>query len=427
MCVQASEQADRQSRPARPARARWIAAASLLAFVVAGCAEPEPEPEPELPDPPAVEQIERDLVGQRFVFFEDADGERVWTIEEPEIVRVAVVGQQVTEDSLRSRSRISVVLRADTRTIGGDLLVTHRRVGPNWQIESTSRVGPSFTAADESATLYAVEALVDSTGETRQLFAEPIAVIDRGRWHAPLAAFEAGIRRHLDSLYWNDSMRVAAEDALVARIADAHAPRGRTLRLLARGQAPMRARVDSAQVLVDGCRSVGGYVRSPGGTAREATLATTSSVMGGAVAPGRPLTTAETRTLEFVARERLAGAGGDPSRLRSRGALAADLDGDGVDELVGAFASGDVASGEPGGVSVALAVRPTPAGADVVVLRVPEDGYAALTLLGVVDVDGDRAAEVVFEESGYEAYRFLVVTHRAGRYTNAFRGGGGGC
>ena len=44
-----------------------------------------------------------------------------------------------------------------------------------------------------------------------------------------------------------------------------------------------------------------------------------------------------------------------------------------------------------------------------------------------MDVDADGAAEAFFVEEGTEAYRYLVVTYRAGRFTDAFRGGGSAC
>jgi hypothetical protein len=42
-------------------------------------------------------------------------------------------------------------------------------------------------------------------------------------------------------------------------------------------------------------------------------------------------------------------------------------------------------------------------------------------------MDADLAAEVVLLEQGSKAYQYLILTHRAGRFVTAFRGGGGGC
>ena len=74
-------------------------------------------------------------------------------------------------------------------------------------------------------------------------------------------------------------------------------------------------------------------------------------------------------------------------------------------------------------------MRPGAARPRLLFERVPDraGGFTGLALLGVLDVDGDGAAEALFQEEGYEVYRTLVVTFRAGRFTDAFRGGGGGC
>ena len=399
----------------------WCLLIALFALLSA-CGEKPEEPVPVLPDPPSAAQIQRDLVGQRFVFFEDADGERAWTIEESEIRALDVVGQVVGEDGRGARSRVTVVLRAENRTISGDLFVQHRREGPNWVVEAVSRAGGNFRAGDRGAVLFAVEPLVDSTGVTAALYAEPIAVYDSGRYSEPPRPFAAAIEAFVDSTFASDSLRLAAEDSLTTRIASRYVARGRRLRLLRAGAAPAWATVDSSQVLVDGCQGIGAWLRADP-DAREAPLATSSSVMGGAVAPGRPLTGPESRSLDLAARDRLALSGANPDRLRPAGATAIDLDGDGVDELVGAFTSGDATQR----FAVAVAIRASAAGSTVLFERRPARGFDRLAWVGAVDVDGDGAAEAVFLEEGEEVYRYLIVTYRAGRYADAYRGGGGSC
>ena len=184
--------------------------------------------------------------------------------------------------------------------------------------------------------------------------------------------------------------------------------------------------MDSTRASLVGCDYLTAFAAPEDRDAtRWAELATTSSVMGAPTAPGRPIPRDLARALETVARQRLDVSGLDGSRLRLKDARAADLDGDGQDEAVGTFVVGqgdrqsglalgvEIAGGQPRLLFERLATR--------------ADGFRSFDLLGVVDVDADGAVEAVFVEEGAEVFRYRIVTFRAGRFTDAFRGGGGGC
>lgn len=415
---------DRRPREGAGVRGGLLAAAGVaLGLLVLGACRDVEEPLV-LPDPPPESQIREDLVGVRFAFFEDADGPRHWTIEPEEIRRLAVVEQIVDDSGRVARSRVSLTLRAEHRSILGDLVLRHRRDGPTWVLDDAARAGPNWQASDATATLFAVRVLPDSTRRRSTLVLDPIARYERGRYLDPLATFRREARALFDSTFSSDSLRQAAESALNRRVGRGLADGA--VYLLGPGQTPVRARVDSTESSLLGCQFATVFASpSDASSFRWAELATTSSVMGTPTAPGRPLSRELTRALETVARQRFDLAGIDASRIRSRGTTAADLDGDGQDEAVGAFVVGEgdrqiglalgveMAEGRPRLLFERASARP--------------DGFWTLDLLGVLDVDADGAEEALFSEEGYESYRYLVVTFRAGRFTDAFRGGGGGC
>ncbi len=394
-----------------------------LALVFAsGCAD-KPEPVA-LPEPPEAEQIREDLAGLRFDFFEDEAGARPWTIEAEEIRNLQVL-DQVLDDSARvARSRVSLALRASKRTIQGTLILRHRREGAQWVFEGGGRSGPSWRAGDAEATLFEVRALADTTFRTRSLALNPIARYESGRYLAPLAPFESRARALFDSTFASDSLSLAAETALNRAAGETIAARGATLYALRAGGAPVPVRVDSVHVSLLGCEYASAYASAPEAAMR-ARLGTSSSVMGAPLADGKPLERSLARALEGVARQRFSLAGVDTQRMRQKRSTAADLDGDGRDEAVGVFTVGE---GERQR-SLAVAVAPGASAPRLLFERVPDraSGFLTLTLLGVLDADGDGAAEVIFLEEGYEVFRYLIVTYRGGRFTDAFRGGGGGC
>lgn len=408
--------------PASGPRRRGWALAPILFLALAACTKEETPVVS--PDPPPASQIRDDLAGVRFAFFEDEDGPRFWTIEDEEIRRLAVVDQAVDDSGRVARSRVSLVLRAENRSILGDLVLRHRREGPNWVLEEAGRAGPNWRAADAAATLFAVRVLSDSTQRRRSLALDPIARYERGRYLDPLAPFRPQAVALFDSTFASDSLRDAAEAALNRRVGASLA--GRAAFLLGPGHAPVRASVDSVQVSLLGCQYATLFATPSDASASGwAVLATSSSVMGTPTASGTSVPRDLTRALESVARQRFDLMGVDASRLRSKGTLAADLDGDGQDEAVGAFVVGQ---GERQ-VGLGLAVEMVGGQPRLLFERqaTRTDGFWTLELLGVLDVDADGADEVLFLEEGYEVFRYLIVTYRADRFTDAFRGGGGGC
>ena len=404
----------------------------LLGLVsLIGCSRSEPEPPP--PVPPAVEQIEADLVGQPFVFFEDADGEREWTIEASEIRSVQIVDTVRAGDPNRLRVRTHVILASPNRTIQGDLRLDYVHAEGAWQVQGVQRVGPNFIAGDGSFVLFDVSPLPeDSLGNPRGLSLDVIARYDDGAFIAPFDRFQSRIDALADSVFVGDSLATAdslrqlAESKLASEVGAAYARRGTSVRVLRPGEAPQTVRVREVEVGILGCEFLNAKAPSSVSLGRDAALATTSSILGGAVVPGRPLNADERRQLDRLARERLRVQGLDSERVRSGGSLAIDLDGDGSEDWIGAFAVGDQQAGAARGLVVGA--RPMASDAPRLLLeRMTEPGFGAFTLVGAVDMDADGASEVVLLEQGYEVYQYLILTHRAGRFATAFRGGGGGC
>lgn len=409
-------------------------ASSILLLVglasAAGCSRAEETPPP---IPPTLDQIQADLVGQPFVFFVDADGEREWTIEAQEIRDVQIVDTVRAEDGDRLRIRTHVILAAPNRTIQGDLQLDYQYDGARWQLLDLRRVGPNFVAGDASFVLYDVSPLADDTlGRRRGLSLDVIARYAEGTFTAPFEGYRARINALADSVFvgdslaTSDSLRQLAESELASEIGSAFAPRGRTVRVLRPGEAPMAVRIGRSEVGILGCEYLNAQAPSDQSLGREAALATTSSVVGGASVPGRALTATERRQLDQLARERFRVQGLDGDRVRSGGSVVIDLDGDGREEWVGAFSVGSEERATSTGM--VIAARPMEGNPPRLVFeRRTQAGFGSFTLVGAVDLDADRAAEVVLLEQGYEAYQYLILTHRAGRFVTAFRGGGGGC
>ncbi|MEO0559335.1 MAG: hypothetical protein AAF170_14250 [Bacteroidota bacterium] len=409
-----------------------LSLAGLLGLAsLMGCSRSEPEPPP--PAPPGVDQIEADLVGQRFVFFEDADGEREWTIEASEIRRVQIVDTVRAGDSNRMRVRARVMLASPNRTIQGDLRLDYAHAGGAWQVQGVQRVGPNFIAGDGAFVLFDVSALPEDTlGNSRGLSLDVIARYDEGAFIAPLDRFRPQIDALADSVFVGDSLATAdslrqlAESRLASEVGAAYARRGTSVRVLLPGEAPETVAVRDVEVGILGCEFLNAKASSAVSLGRDAALGTTSSVIGGAVVPGRPLNADERRQLDGLARDRLRVQGLDSERVRSGGSLAVDLDGDGSEDWIGAFAVGSLEAGTARGLVVGA--QPLASSAPRLLLeRMTAPGFGTFTLVGAVDLDADGASEVILLEQGTEVYQYLILTHRAGRFATAFRGGGGGC
>ena len=400
------------------ARARSVCLLAVIAICsTTGCSPSPPAPGP--PPAPDADRVRADLPGQSFAFYDDADGVLTWTVSADEVRRVEVVDTTARAGGVRVRAR--VVLASASRTIRGLLDLDYERAGDGWQLRAVDRAGGNFAVADDGFVLFDVAGVPSDSTRPDRLRLDVIGRFQDGAWTAPLDGVRRRVRTVLDSAV-ADSVRWAALDRLEADVGRRWAPAGLGVRVWAPGRAARAVTVDSADVSVDGCEFVVGWAR---GTAGDGALGSTSSVLGGdavSAPSGR-----EVRALDRLARRRLAARGGDVRRLRSTGALAADLDGDGTAEVVGTYAVGADTLGDRRAPGVLVAGRMDSDGARLVLERRPAEGFDRFTLVGVADLDGDGAAEVVVREEGYEVYRYRVVTWRGGRFVDAFRGGGGGC
>ena len=408
-----------------------LSAFAVIAFVLAsGCRQPEPTEGP--PPAPDAARVRADLPGQAFDFYADADGPRTWTIAEGEIRRVQVVDTTAREGGVRVRAR--VVLAAPTRTIRGLLDLDYRRAGDDWQLAGVGRAGGNFAGGnfaggnfavgDAGFVLYDVGGVPSDSVRPDLLALDAIARFQDGEFVAPFDAVRGRVRALLDSTL-ADSLRRSSLDRVATDLRREWVPTGRRVRVWAPGRAARTVVLDSSDVSVEGCEFVVGWAR---GRADAGALGSTSSALGGtrvAALSGR-----ETRALDRLARQRLTVRGHIGARLRSTGALSADLDGDGTPEVVGTYAVGsDTLGADRSTVGIAVAARMASDGARLLWERLADgaDGFGSVSLVGLADLDADGAAEAVLREEGYEVYRYRIVTWRAGRFVDAFRGGGGGC
>lgn len=416
-------------------RAVSLSLAVLLVTLI-GCRS-ESAPSETLAAPPGERQIARDLVGARFVFFEDEGGPKEWAIEEGEVRDVRVLDGTTSDDGRTHRTRLRVRLAAPNRAIRGELFATYRREGDHWRFEEAARAGPNWAVEELAAVLYAVWPAppADSTAEPRDVRIEPMFRWAEGRYSAPLAPFEARMRAYFDSTFASDSLAEAERTGIEGAIAHRYLRPSWTLFLLSPGEPPAPAHAREPNVGFDGCQYATATARAPSAAFAGGTwLATTSSTMGGDTVRARPLSSEEDRALGRLARERLARQGVSVDRLgrlQPGRTVASDLDGDGIAEWAGAFAVEGDARGEPP-VAVVLAAAPSRTGRPRLVVEhvatVDEEGYGSLDLVGVVDVDGDGDGELILREAGYEHHTYLVLARDAsGAWGEVFRGGGGGC
>jgi hypothetical protein len=384
--------------------------------------------------PPADEQIANDLVGVRFVFFEDSTGEKRWTVEEGEVRELRVVDGSTAAGGRRHRARVHLTLAAPNRTISGDLDVYYRRAGARWTFDEAARAGANWSVRELAAVVYDVRrpAPGDTTADGRDVWLEPMFRYHDGAYTAPLSPYAGRVEAIRDSSFASDSLRRAARGALEARVARRYLDPSWTVFLLAPGVGPEPTRIVEREASLWGCTWMVGRARaSSSERAEQVRLATSSSTMGGARAPGRELTPQESERLAALARTRLEALGVPADRLRrlrAGRAIAADVDGDGRDEFVGAFG----VAGSAGAPDRALVVvgRPAPAAYGAVAERgtTSDEGWGAADLVGVVDVDGDGDLEVIIREAGPDVYRYVVIARRPdGAWEEAFAAGGGGC
>jgi len=401
------------------------------AAAMQGCRE-APAGAPPAPAP-GDSQVAGDLVGVRFAFFEDAQGEKHWTIEEGEVRDLRVIDGVTAADGRRHRARVRLTLAATNRTIRGDMDAYYRRAGAAWVFDEAARAGANWAVEELAAVVYDVRrsTSIDTTSDGRDVWLEPMFRYHDGAYSVPLAPFESAIRAFRDSSFASDSLRLVSRAALEDRIARRYLNPSWTVFLLAPGDAPAPARFASREAVLWGCTQVAGRVRAASADAAARTsLATSSSTMGGAAFAGREPSPQEADRLAALARSRLEALGAPPDRLRrlrAGRAVAVDLDGDGTEEFIGAFGVAG-AAGAPD-VGLVIAGRPAPAAFGPVVERAShaEDGMGALDLVGAVDVDGDGDLEIVAREYGVEAYRYVVLARRPeGSWEEVYAGGGCG-
>lgn len=434
------------------------AAPLTLALLVVGLAACRTEPPVPAPDGAT---IAADLVGTRFVFFEDEEGEKAWTIEEGEVKEVVVIDSVTSADGQSHRARIAIKLAAPNRTIRGELRAYYRLQDGRWVFDEAVREGDNFAVEEIAAVLYAAQPSRltpgDSLYDAREVSLEPIARYVEGEYVAPFEPYREAIRGVYNASYeepeddardrdderrWpfkrrrpsqRDSLREAAFASLKDQIAGRYFNRAWTLYLLQPGAAPMPVRVRTRRAEFDGCEYVNGTVRAPSSTAAQgAHLATTSSTMGGRIVPGRPLRADEERTFVRMARARFQEQGVPEARLnrlRTDRLYAVSLDRNGPESWVGSFSIAEP-SEDRGGEHLILIVSPSGGVPRPVFERYESFGrsYGSLDLIGVLDVDGDGYAEVILRESGYEVYDYRILSRPSGGdWQTVFKGGGGGC
>ncbi|MEM6783040.1 MAG: hypothetical protein AAF624_04820 [Bacteroidota bacterium] len=403
------------------------------------------EPDPREPDTPTLAQTSADIVGQAFVFFEDETGPRRWTVEAEEVQRATILDDNLDANGETLRRRLALTLASRNRTIEGEAFAYYERValstdsmGGNdgWRLTELARARGNFEARDRIVRLYAVTRDVRSPVDDRNVVVEPIAVVFEGRIGDPLAPFGAD----LDSLdeigprWLGDSTRLARMDGGVR---EALLNQRRGLWVIDPAQGSVPAPIRDATVDLVKCRTIRGEARASQPLSPEATLAATSSVYSGGVV-GRLPTGEEQRLLLSFARERLRAVEASEEalrRLRPGRLLAADLDADGRDEFLGTFDATEMRPDAPQTWRLFVIARPDVSGKVLRPLaevtrddRGPARTPGQFTLLGILDLDGLGAAEVVLQQAGpLGTNRYRILGRTEVGWDTVFEGGVSGC
>ncbi|NNF57956.1 MAG: hypothetical protein HKN04_06910 [Rhodothermaceae bacterium] len=425
-----------------------LVALAVVVLGLAGCAADSSRLD--APVAPLPDRIGRDLVGTEFVFFEDADGARTWTIEADEVREVVLRDTVTSADGRTHRARVAVTLASQNRTIRGELLVYYCNVDGLWGFDRAARADArNFTVAERAAVLYAARpapvAPEDTLVDRRRVHLDVIARYAEGTYTAPFEPYADAIDDVLDrprpfyrkppfDRVLRDSLYTARIDSLSRVIARRYFNPSWTLFLLQPGTMPKAVRVRESEAAFDGCQYLTGIVRAPSdAAAQEVSLATTSSVMGGTRTPGQVLAPEDERVLLGLARDAFAALGvrsQQLDRLRVGRTLALDLTGDDLDDWLGAFSIAHPSLPGVAAHALVLGVDPNAPTPRVILERYadPHEGLTDLALEGALDIDGDGRLDLILRESGYEVYQYLILTNPGGTgWREAFRGGGGGC
>lgn len=163
-------------------------------------------------------------------------------------------------------------------------------------------------------------------------------------------------------------------------------------------------------------------------------LATNSQTLGRGQGSRRAPTEAERASALSLAREAYTRKGVPAalvSRMEVNNLTAVDLDRDGTAELVGSFTAGKVepdGSGQQHTLFIIFEQRAGKLAATHIWFNSgAEDSYASRRLVDVLDLDGDGTAEVFVEGTYYESNDYFIYKRRRGRWTEVYKGGGGGC
>ena len=209
-------------------------------------------------------EIAEDLVGVRFVFFEDATGDKRWTVEPGEVRALEVVDGSTAAGGDRHRARVHLTLAAANRTISGAMDVYYRRAGARWTFEEAARAGANWSVRELAAVVYDVRrpAPADTTADARDVWLEPMFRYHDGAYTAPLAPYAGRVEAIRDSSFASDSLRRAARGGLEARVARRYLDPAWTVFLLAPGLAPEPTRIVEREASLWGCTHLGGRARS---------------------------------------------------------------------------------------------------------------------------------------------------------------------